>query len=418
MRILWCVNFVLPDAARTIGLKSSPLGGWMVSLLADLSATAGVELAVATLYGGHELKKISVNNVTYFLIPGGPRAMLKRSNEKLRGYWREIAADWRPDVNHLHGTEYSHGLALLEACPHIPAVVSIQGLVGVYERYYYAGLEFADVFLRPSLRDLIRLDPIWNGRLSFQKRAVAERDILRRTRHVIGRTTWDYANVKAINPAATYHHCDEGLRDPFYEATWDIAKATRHTIFTTQASYPIKGFHILLKAVALLKRDYPNIKVCAAGQNILGSSTFSALRMGGYALYVKRLISSLGLQNHVEFTGMIDAQGVAQQLLAAHAFVIPSAVENSPNALAEALLVGTPCIGAYVGGVPDMLEQGKCGMLYPFAEEAMLADYIRRLFTSDDLALRFSQAGRTSSHQRHNRSNIAKRMVEIYSTVR
>lgn len=417
MKILWCVNILLPDVAKAIGAPSNPLGGWMVSLSSNLAKINGINLAVATLYSGNELKKLETNNITYYLIPGGQKTMLKKSSERLKGYWREVVEDLKPDLLHLHGTEYAHGLALLEACPDIPSVASIQGLLGVIEKYYYIGMEFSDVFLRPSFRDIIKLDPLWKNRRSFGKRAVFEREILCKVRHVIGRTTWDYSNVKAINPSIKYYHCDESLREPFYKNRWDISKVQRHTIFTTQAVYPIKGFHILLRACALLKRDYPDIQVFVAGQNMWSSSFTERLKTPGYGLYIKRLIKNLGLVNNVVFTGMLAAEGVVERLLKSNVFVIPSAIENSPNSLAEAMLLGVPCVGSYTGGVPDMLENGKCGILYPFMEEAMLAEYIRSIFESDKIALQFSQVGRESAYKRHDTRRITDTMTGIYRDI-
>ena len=389
----------------------------MVSLSADLATTDGIDLAVATLYSGNELKKLEVNNITYYLIPGGQKAMQGKGSEKLKDYWREVTENFKPDVLHLNGTEYTHGLALLKACPDITSVVSIQGLLGVIEKYYSAGMEFSDVYFRPSFRDAIRLDPLWNGRRSMQKRAVFEREILCQVHHVIGRTTWDYANVNAVNPGIKYHHCDESLRDPFYNNEWDIAKIQRHSIFTTQAGYPIKGLHILLKAVALLKRDYPDIQVFAAGHNLLGGSFVARLKTPGYGLYIKRLIKKLGLKDNVIFTGMLDAEGVVDRLMKTHVFAVPSAVENGCNALHEAMLIGVPSIAAFSGGMTDMMTHKVNGFMYPFMEEAMLAEYIRRIFESDDMALQFSQAGRESAHKRHDRRKITDTMVGIYRDI-
>jgi glycosyltransferase involved in cell wall biosynthesis len=417
MKILWCVNILLPDAAKAVGAPHSPFGGWMVSLSSSLAQIDGINLAVAAPYSGSALKKLEVNNITYYLLPGGTMAMSGKGGDRLKDYWREVVKEFAPDLLHLHGTEYAHGLALLEACPDIPAVVSIQGLLGVCEKYYYAGMEFSDVFLRPSLRDIIRLDPLWNNRRAMRKRAVSEREILCKVRHVIGRTTWDYSNAKAVNPGIEYHHCDESLRDPFYKNEWDISKIQRHSIFTTQAGYPIKGLHILLKAVAILKKDYPHIQVFAAGQSLWGNSFMGRLKTPGYGLYIKRMIKDLGLEGNFVLTGLLDAEGVVDRLLKTHAFVVPSAIENSPNALAEAMILGVPCIGSYTGGVPDMLENGRCGFLYPFMEAAMLAEYIRRIFSSDELALEFSQAGRDTAHKRHDRSRIANKMVEVYGAI-
>jgi glycosyltransferase involved in cell wall biosynthesis len=417
MRILWCVNIILPDAAKAIGVKPVPLGGWMVSLSENLSKIDGLKLAIATIYSGEDIKKIEVNNIVYYLLPGEPKAMLRPKDVKLRNYWKVVVADFKPDLFHLHGTEYTHGLALLDACPNISSMASIQGLVSICEKYYYAGMEFSDVFLKPSLRDIFKLDPLWNQRRSFRKRGNFEKEILSKVDCVIGRTTWDYANVKAINPYLKYYHCDESLRNPFYNNKWDISKIERHSIFTTQAGYPIKGFHVLLKAIAILKREYSDIKIYAAGYNLLGKSFKQKLKMTGYALYIKRLIKKFELEDNIIFTGMLDANGIVERLLKSHVFVIPSAVENSPNSLGEAMMLGVPCIGSYAGGTPDMLENGKCGFLYPFMEEAMLAEYIKRIFESDELALKFSQSGREKALNRHDRKKIVNKMLDIYTDI-
>jgi glycosyltransferase involved in cell wall biosynthesis len=414
MNILWCVNILFPEVAKAIGAPCTHLGGWLISLSSELTGTSKIDLAVATIYSGSELKKLIINKVTFYLIPGGYKSMLKKADVRHIKFWREVVNDFRPDLLHLHGTEYAHGLGLLEACPGIPAVVSIQGLVGVIEKHYYAGMQFSDVFFRPSLRDVIKLDPLWNNRRSFRKRAVFESEILCKIKHVIGRTTWDYSNVKAINPNIEYHHCDESLREPFYNNSWNITEIQKHSIFTTQANYPIKGFHVLLRACALLKRDYPDLKVYAAGYNMLGNSLIERIKRPGYVLYILRLIKKYGLENNVIFTGILDATGITDRLLKTHVFVVPSAVENSPNSLAEAMILGVPCIGSYAGGTPDMMENGNCGFLYPFMEEAMLAEYIRRIFESDELAVSFSEKGRVFSHARHDREKITKDMMEVY----
>lgn len=417
MNILWCVNILLPDIAKAIGAPLTPLGGWMESLSSDLAKIDGINLAIATIYSGSELKKVEVNNIVYYLIPGGHKSMLGKANSRHISYWRKLARDFQPDLLHLHGTEYSHGLALLTACPNVPSIVSIQGLLGVIEKSYYAGMEFADVFLRPSFRDIIRLDPLWNQRRSFRKRAVFEREILRKVKHVIGRTTWDYANVKAINPKVKYYHCDESLREPFYQHEWHISGIQRHSIFVTQAGYPIKGFHILLKAVALLKRDYPDVKVFAAGSSLVGDTFRERLKTPGYGLYIKRLILNLGLEDNVVFAGMLDAEGIVGRLLSSNVFVVSSAVENGCNALHEAMLIGVPSITAFSGGMTDMLTHKVNGFMYPFMEEAMLAEYIRRIFDSDELALKFSQTSRESTHKRHDRKKITETMVGIYRLI-
>ena len=414
MKVLWCTNIILPDAAKRLGIKPLPYGGWMVALAKDISRCDNIRLAIATVYDGNKILSFEENNIKYYLLPGGVKAKL-RYEKKLEQRWAEVISDFSPDIIHIHGTEFAHSLALMKVCKEIPVVVSIQGLLTVYSRVYYGGMEIKDIILNRTLRDNLKLDGLIEQKYKFEKRAIYERELLRSVHHVIGRTTWDYANVKAINPNVKYHFCNESLRDEFYNVKWDISFIKRHTIFTTQAVYPIKGVHFLLEAVALLKRDYPDVRVYITGPNIIDRSSIkSRLRLTGYGKYLLKLIRHYNLESNVKFMGEVDAGEVASYLAKAHVFVLPSAIENSPNSLCEAQLVGTPCVASYVGGVPDMVKHGVNGLLYNYSEPAILAEMISRIFNSDDLALSLSTNAIKTASQRNNRQKNLLTMIQIY----
>ena len=66
-----------------------------------------------------------------------------------------------------------------------------------------------------------------------------------------------------------------------------------------------------------------------------------------------------------------------------------STIENSPNSVGEAMLLGCPVVSSCVGGVPDMLEHGREGFLYQASVPYMLAWYVKRVFGDDELAMGF-----------------------------
>ena len=100
-----------------------------------------------------------------------------------------------------------------------------------------------------------------------------------------------------------------------------------------------------------------------------------------------------------------------------HIFICPSIIENSPNSIGEAQLLGLPCIAAYAGGIPDMVTHGKSGLLYCFEEIEMLACSIKRIFRDGDLALRLSEGGKVAASERHDRVKITETMIAIYNKV-
>lgn len=114
---------------------------------------------------------------------------------------------------------------------------------------------------------------------------------------------------------------------------------------------------------------------------------------------------------------MIDAERMAEQYRMANVFVCPSSIENSPNSLGEAQLMGCPVVASYVGGVPDMVENGRTGLLYRFEETEMLAAAVCRIFDNDGLAEKLSSNGIDVAKDRHDGVKNAARMMEIYKSI-
>lgn len=416
MKILWITNTIFPAPSKALGLPVPVVGGWMYGLAGQLVDNSEIKLIVATVYQGNDLKILDLDGIRYYLLP----CRIASSYQKyLEPIWQKICEEFSPDVVHIHGTEYLHGMACMRACRALNYVVSIQGLVGIYARYYYAGLTRSDILKNITFRDLVRWDTVFQGKRRFVQRGIFEKEYLKRTKHVIGRTRWDHDHAKAINPAVNYHYCNETLRDAFYAAAkWDSTKKIDYTIFLSQAAYPIKGFHQVLKAVALLIKDFPDIKVRVSGHSIININTLAnKLKMSGYSSYIIRLIKRLGLERQVEFTGPLSEDKMIAEYLNAHLFICPSSIENSPNSLGEAQLLGVPTIASYVGGVPDMIDHGETGLLYRFEEIEMLAECIRRIFTDTTLAMNLSENGIKAAKKRHHQRENLNRMIEIYQQI-
>lgn len=418
MKILWITNIVLPPACKKLGLPEPVMGGWMYSLLASLIQVSDIQFAVATVYSGTEMKRIEVDKVVYYLLPN--KGTNFKYNPALEIYWQEIKREFNPDIVHLHGTEYAHGLSFLKSCTDVTSVVSIQGLVSVYSTsYYYAGISVAKICQNISIRDVLRWDSLFLAKEKMVKRGENERKIIQYANHIIGRTSWDKSHTYFLNPKAKYHFCNESLRAGFYENSWNYDTCVKHTIFLSQAGYPIKGLHQVLKAVYLLKSKYPAIKIKVAGQDITASKSLKEkIRIGGYGRFIKKEIQRLGLEKHIEFMGLLNENEMISQYLKANLFVCPSSIENSPNSLGEAQILGVPLIASYVGGVPDMVEEGISGFMYRFEEVEMLASAIDKVFSmnKNDLTI-LSDNERITASRRHDKKEIAQRMMDIYTKI-
>jgi glycosyltransferase involved in cell wall biosynthesis len=416
MKILWIVNTIFPVPSNLMGLSSPVIGGWMYGLADRVGKSEGFELAIATVFKGTELKQFSVDKIDYYLLPC--KDNIKYDN-RLEKYWIQVCSQFEPDIIHIHGTEFAHGLACMRRLPDIKYVLSIQGLVGACTKYYLGGLSFWEVFKNITFRDLVRNDNLFQAKRKFKLRGNLEKEYLIRTKHVIGRTQWDFVYTKLINAGVKYHFCNESLRDTFYESDkWDIDKKNDFSIFCSQSTYPLKGLHQVLKAVSLLKKEFPQIKLKVAGNDILKSDTLlKKIKVSGYSKYLNRLIKKLAIRELIEFTGQLNEIEMIEQYRAAHVFICSSSIENSPNSLGEAQLLGVPSIASYVGGIPDMILEGKSGLMYRFEDFEMLAEQIRIVFCDARKAQELSSNGILDAKIRHNQMTNLQTNLNIYENI-
>lgn len=409
MKVLWICNILFPEAEALLLNKAAMTssGGWMVGMADKISILDDIHLSVVTVSGKvHEMVELKGNTITYYILPAKGYAL----------YWRKLAEHLSPDIVHIHGTETFWGMSYVSCVGVYNVVVSIQGLLSIIARYYFAGLTYREILSCMTIRDIYK-GGICRERALFKRNSQYETFLLEKVKYVIGRTTWDKDHVWAINPKAQYFLCNEILRKEFYMSRkWCYSKCRPHTIFLSQGGYPLKGLHMLLKALPLIMRHYPDTIVRIAGKDLLSQNSLrDKLLLTSYANYIRKLIHDLSLSRHVQFTGPLNAEAMIEEYLSANVFVCPSSIENSPNSLGEAQILGVPCVSAYVGGIPDMVPDDACGFRYRFEEIEMMAKYICKIF---DLKDKYDNEKMINiATCRHDAEKNSKMLVAIYNTI-
>lgn len=416
MNILWIVNITLPEAEKLLtgngSLKTT--GGWLVGGAEALSDQPGINLYIASLYTRvDKLTRLEGKKIIYYLLPYGKGN--DHINHDYEPLWREIRDAVHPDVVHLHGTEYTHGLAYIQACGASNVCVSIQGLAGAYYQYTHTGLSKTELLLAQTPFSLLRSGTFLDA-CFLKHMGKTEEEILRKVHHIIGRTSWDKAHTWAINPHAEYHYGGETLRKEFYRGqVWNYSECTPHTIFLSQARTAIKGLHMLLRAMPLVLRHFPDTIIRIAGDDVFRKDGWNdLLRLSDYGRIVRNLIRKYGLSNHIVFTGPLDGEGMCNEYLKCNVFVCPSSIENSPNSLGEAQVLGVPVIASYVGGVMDMMR-GDEEHIYRFEEVEILAHKIVQLFERGDAVE--TETMRKSALLRHDPERNVSELVEVYEKI-
>ena len=416
MKILWITNILFPEVReKLIGngeLKSS--GGWMLASAEILVKQDDMKLYVATVSPlVKEMKVVEGEYITYYVLPYGKGNI--KYNKEYELYWKKIKDELQPDVVHIHGTEYPYGLSYINACGNENIVVSIQGMISCIAPYYCASLSFKEIFSNITLRDIIK-GSIYSGQKDFYKSGKLEKELLRNVNHIIGRTSWDKAHTWAINPNANYYVCNEILRSEFYDGSlWNYDKCVPYTIFLSQGSYPLKGLHQVLKAMPLILQHFPNTSIRIAGNDITqNKGIYGLLHYTGYGKIVRNLIKKYNLSDKVKFLGPLNASQMKEEYLRCNVFVCPSSIENSPNSLCEAQILGVPHVASYVGGIPDFMQSNEQNT-YRFEEIEMLAYKIIDIFKyKENIDMTSIQK---HAVVRHNQEENLSQLLEIYKNI-
>lgn len=418
MRVLWICNVATPEMAECMGIKSTVSVSWLVRMSEEIRRRVDLYICVPTNQVGTIVYR-KTNHVTYICVPrkdkGGTKFERQLTDEFLR-----VLKKIQPDCVHIHGTEFPHTYNAILAAEKFgivnSTVVSIQGLVSIYARHYTLGLS-SNICKKKSFRDFLKKDSIVNQQEKYIKRGNYEIESLKKVKNVIGRTDWDLACVTQINPQIRYYQNNETLREEFYGEQWSYENCEKHSIFMSQGGSPIKGMHLAIETLRILKKEYEDIKLYITGDDIIHPKSMrDILRQSYYARYLAQCIINSGLESNIIFLGTLDAAQMCQQYLNANVFFMPSTIENSPNSLGEAMLIGTPVVASAVGGVSSMLTHGSEGYMYQADAPYMAAFYIKKVFESNKEQLEYlSEQSRNRALITHNAKNNASALVEIYN---
>jgi glycosyltransferase involved in cell wall biosynthesis len=141
---------------------------------------------------------------------------------------------------------------------------------------------------------------------------------------------------------------------------------------------PLKGYDVLLRALALLSKEGIKAELLLAGE-------------GPQRDELKKLAAELGLLDSVSFLGYVnDVPGL---FASAQVVVHPSRSEGLSNSILEAMGEGVPVIATRVGGTPELIEDGRNGLLVPPGSPAPLAQALRKLLVDPDLRSQLGSAG-------------------------
>lgn len=399
LKVLWFSP--LPGYARKGNSYGG--GGWISSLATAFSARSDVELAIAyPIRSGQESGNGEADGILRFPLPKpdvgfgrlGRFFSLEKQDRAFLEMARTVLREYRPDVMQVFGLEREFGL--LAENGSVPLVLHLQGLLGPcvnawtppgYRMWDYV---VADGWNPKSM--VLRLRSIAFNRHLAQR----ERLVLKRLRFVMGRTDWDRRYCSMFAPQARYFTCWEVLRSCFYEpGEWTPpASPSFVSILSTP---PYKGHDMILKTARVLQ------------ETGIGSFTWFVFGVRDFHL-AERKTGIKARDVNVVPMGVASDKRLREALLSSSAYVHPSYIDNSPNSVCEAQVLGVPVVATNVGGVSSLFPQDQVMRLVPANDPFAMAARLREALVTPAAFI----SDRDACRLRHDPATVCNELLSIY----
>jgi len=434
MRVLWVCNIMLPRVAEHFHKESSSREGWLTGLSEQvLTRPEGKDITLGICFPTLDEDLLEVGNAEITLDAGRKLFAYPIKEDvhkaeiydsKLEEKFDEIIQDFKPDLVHCFGTEFPHTLAVTKAFQTPKrTLIGIQGLCSVIAKEYPADIP-PKVWRRRTFRDVVKKDDLIKQRDKFIQRGRYEREAIHNAGHIAGRTVWDQCYAQEWNPNAKYHLLNETLRSTFYDGEWNFESCQKGAIFLSQGDYPLKGLHYVLQAMPDILEKNPEAQLYVAGNSIVKGAMqggtegfFENLKLESYGKYIKTLLKHYRLQDRVHFVGPKTAEEMKELYLKVNVYICASALENSPNSLGEAMLLGVPCVSSKVGGVPSLFKDRVDGLLYEKNDIKALAGCVNLMLEGGDLVEKMRKSARAHAMDTHNPECNFMQLLDVYKEI-
>ena len=410
MKILW---FNRSCPAKYKETHGALLGGWQDSLERILKDNPSVELYIA-FKGSGNVKVI--NKVTYIPLNIHLSEIEKIKNQftweiesiKLTQQAIQIINQYQPDIIHVFGTEWPFGL--IAQYTNIPIVIHVQGILSPINNAKYPPGYNIFTYIAAMKGNIARY--LWHFiQTTKQKsREKMEKKIFEHVKYYMGRTCWDKAVTKVCNPERVYFHVDEALRPAFIEGVnhWTLNEknSSKLRLVTIGCSTLYKGLDMMIKTAIQLKKLGIDFE-----WNVIGHIPNEFRKMVEYK--EKKKFKDC----NINILGFQSPEFISELLCNSSMYVHTAYIENSPNSLCEAQIIGVPIVSTNVGGISSLVSNGIDGVLIPANDPYRMAFEIAELFADKERMERYSTKGMERAKERHNPKNIARDLLNCYNTI-
>lgn len=418
MKILWFTNTPC-GASEKLTLNKACSGGWLYTLSKELAKIEEIELHIA-FYWGNIIQDFKYENINYHpILRKGDNSKIGRWTNRLKACFSQdinqnelkrlqyVIEEVRPDIIHIHGTEENFGQIALYNLNY-PIVLSIQGVLSSIHQKLFAGIPYSIIKRKEEFFTKINFNSAYWQEKILKINSARERQMLKNTQYIIGRTDFDKYCSLLFNRNRIYFEVNEIIRSEFYNNKWNKTCFSQQLIITTTISNGLyKGLETIYQTAKQLKEYQFNFKWQIIGLNSSDKLTHA----------IENILNISNKEINIDFLGKKNAEDITQILSETDIFCQVSHIENSSNSLCEAMMLGIPIIATFAGGTSSMLEHKKEGILIQEGDPFALGGAIIHMAQNFTIAKQMGVNARTKAISRHSPQLIINQLLSAYKQI-
>lgn len=412
MKVLWLSNIQTSVTNNGVGCS------WVGSLENELSQKTDIQLGISFNSSQPDTSEFSIGNTRYFPLKNKSVAnkflrLFDRLSHKIETGERvtaylEVINKFNPDLIHIFGSEGDYGLVIPKT--KVPCIIHIQGNLTVINKKWFSAFTPGEIFKYSDKKLLVKGRGLFHDHFAFKKMVTREESILKTCQNFMGRTDWDRRITSILSPGSNYFQCDEIMRPSFYSQKWNPHSGrNKFIIFSTFKDSIYKGLETAFECKKILNHSFPDLNI---------EWKIAGIKYGDeVCTIVERKFKGSLKEAGFHLLGPLQEEDLVNEMLEADMFVHASHIENSPNSVCEAMLLGLPVISTYAGGTGSMLDDMKEGLLVQDGDPYALGGAIIELLKNPEFAISLGENARARAMIRHDPQKIVNDVLNIYSTI-
>jgi len=311
---------------------------------------------------------------------------------------QQIIVEFKPQIVHLHSLDHKHlQLFKLFSAHNIPMIQTLHDhrmicLSGSLFSKHLCRLCRGGKYYRSALQGCVNWQLGWSTYLS---RTVLKENPYARVKLFLTPSNYLKNELRDWGVTSRLEHLENFIRLSDYREI--INPESKDLIFSGRLS-PLKGIDTLLDAVKGLPY---HVKIL--GDGVLKPRLDELIKTGDY--------------QNISLVGFKTGEAYRQELADSALMIVPSPCpENSPQVIAEAMALGLPVLGSNLGGIPELLDDGK-GMVFEPGDSADLRGKIITLMENRELRLKMSGSCRTFAGNNFSEEKYYTKLLSYYQAL-